>query len=281
VRLPPVIALRRVFRAKSLYILVGSLLVLFSVFLAVAAPLLARRAPTEMSPPDRLKPPSREYPLGTDEYGRDLASRIVFGMRNSLEVSVFVVCATTAMGLLVGLIAGFYPKADLVISRILDAMMSFPEIIIAISLAAVWGAGKFNIILSMSFAYFSRMARVVRASTIAVKEIEYVESARAAGATNPYVLFRYILPNILSPIIVQATFVFASAIIVEATLSFLGVGIKPPEPSLGGLLSDARNFLPVAPWLVIFPGITIVVAALGFNLQGDGLRDLLDPRLRE
>jgi peptide/nickel transport system permease protein len=276
-----VIALKRVFRAKSLYILAGSLLVLFSVFLAVAAPLLTKRSPTEMSPQDRLKPPSPEYPLGTDEFGRDLASRIVFGMRNSLEVSVLVVCATTAIGLVVGLIAGFYPKADLVASRVLDAMMSFPEIIIAISLAAVWGAGKLNIILSMSFAYFSRMARVVRASTIAVKEIEYVESARAAGATNPYILLRYILPNILSPIIVQATFVFASAIIVEATLSFLGVGIKPPEPSLGGLLSDARNFLPVAPWLVIFPGVTIVVAALGFNLQGDGLRDLLDPRLRE
>jgi peptide/nickel transport system permease protein len=275
------IAPRRVFRTKSLYILAGSLLVLFSVFLAVAAPLLARRPPTEMSPQDRLKAPSREYPLGTDEYGRDLASRIVYGMRTSLEVSVFVVCATTAIGLLVGLIAGFYPKADLVISRVLDAMMSFPEIIIAISLAAVWGAGMFNIILSMSFAYFSRMARVVRASTISIKEIEYVESARAAGATNPYVLLRYILPNILSPIIVQATFVFASAIIVEATLSFLGVGIKPPAPSLGGLLSDARNFLPVAPWLVIFPGVAIVVAALGFNLQGDGLRDLLDPRLRE
>jgi len=275
------ITLKRVFRAKHLYILVGSLLVLFSVFLAVAAPLLAKRSPTAMSPQDRLQPPSREFPLGSDEFGRDLASRIVFGMRNSLEVSVLVVCATTAIGLLIGLIAGFYPRADLVISRVLDAMMSFPEIIIAISLAAVWGAGKFNIILSMSFAYFSRMARVVRASTIAVKEIEYVESARAAGAGNPYVLLRYILPNILSPIIVQATFVFASAIIVEATLSFLGVGIKPPEPSLGGLLSDARNFLPVAPWLVIFPGITIVVAALGFNLQGDGLRDLLDPRLRE
>ena len=235
------ITLKRVFRAKHLYILVGSLLVLFSVFLAVAAPLLAKRSPTAMSPQDRLQPPSREFPLGSDEFGRDLASRIVFGMRNSLEVSVLVVCATTAIGLLIGLIAGFYPKADLVISRVLDAMMSFPEIIIAISLAAVWGAGKFNIILSMSFAYFSRMARVVRASTIAVKEIEYVESARAAGAGNPYVLLRYILPNILSPIIVQATFVFASAIIVEATLSFLGVGIKPPEPSLGGLLSDASE----------------------------------------
>ena len=169
----------------------------------------------------------------------------------------------------------------MVISRVLDAMMSFPEIIIAISLAALWGSGMVNIVLSMSFAYFSRMARVVRASTIAVKEVEFIDSGRAAGASDGYILFKYILPNILSPIIVQATMVFASAIIVEATLSFLGVGIKPPEPSLGGLLSDGRNFLPVAPWLVIAPGVAIVIVALGFNLQGDGLRDLLDPRLDE
>jgi peptide/nickel transport system permease protein len=200
-------------------------------------------------------------------------------MRNSLEIALFVVILTTAMGLLVGLIAGYFPKLDIYISRVLDAMMAFPAIIIAISLAGIWGAGKFNIIVSMSFAYFSRMARVVRASTISVKEVDYVESAKAAGAGKFYILFKYILPNILSPIIVQATFVFAYAIIVEATLSFLGVGIKPPEPSLGGILSDGRNIMAAAPWVVLFPGGAIVMAALGFNLQGDGLRDLLDPRL--
>jgi peptide/nickel transport system permease protein len=276
-----VLPVKRLRTTRSLYIFVGTGLVLFSVFIGLGAPLLTNRSPTEMEPLNRLKAPSRDHLLGTDEFGRDVSSRIMFGMRNSLEVAALVVILTTAIGLVVGLIAGYYPKTDLIISRVLDAMMSFPEIIIAISLAAIWGAGKFNIVLSMSFAYFSRMARIVRASTISVKEVEYVESARAAGAGNLYILFRYILPNILSPIIVQATMVFASAIIVEATLSFLGVGIKPPEPSLGGLLSDGRDFLPVAPWLVLAPGITIVIAALGFNLQGDGLRDLLDPRLKQ
>lgn len=266
---------------RSSYILAGTVLVVFSLFIGIFAPLLTNQSPTDMFPSNRLQPPSRDHLLGTDEFGRDVASRIIFGMRNSLQVAALVVLLTTVIGLLVGLVAGFYPKADMVISRVLDAMMSFPEIIIAISLAALWGSGKLNIVLSMSFAYFSRMARIVRASTISVKESDYIDSGRAAGAGDAYILSRYILPNILSPIIVQATMVFASAIIVEATLSFLGVGIKPPEPSLGGLLSDGRNFLPVAPWLVIAPGLTIIIAALGFNLQGDGLRDLLDPRLKE
>ncbi|HEC61197.1 MAG TPA: ABC transporter permease [bacterium] len=270
---------KRIFKATNLYILFGSLLVLISVTLAVAAPVLTKFSPTVMSPYERMLPPSKDHLLGTDNYGRDLFSRVLFGMRNSLQIALFVVILTTATGLFVGLIAGYFPKIDIYISRILDAMMAFPAIIIAISLAGIWGAGKFNIIISLSFAYFSRMARVVRASTISVKELDFVESAKVAGAGKFYILFRYILPNILSPIIVQGTFVFAYAIIVEATLSFLGVGIKPPEPSLGGILSDGRNIMAAAPWVVLFPGGAIVMAALGFNLQGDGLRDLLDPRL--
>ena len=271
--------LNRIFKSTNLYILFGSLLVLVSVTLAVTAPVLTKFSPTEMSPYERMLPPSKGHPLGTDNYGRDVFSRVLFGMRNSLEIALFVVLLTTATGLLVGLIAGYFPKIDIYISRVLDAMMAFPAIIIAISLAGIWGAGKFNIIVSMSFAYVSRMARVVRASTISVKDVDFVESAKAAGAGKFYILFKYILPNILSPIIVQATFIFAYAIIVEATLSFLGVGIKPPEPSLGGILSDGRNIMAAAPWVVLFPGGAIMMAALGFNLQGDGLRDLLDPRL--
>jgi len=255
--------------------------VLSSITLAVAAPALTKFSPTEMSPYERLLPPSKNHPMGVDQYGRDMLSRILFGMRNSLEVAFFVVLLTSAMGLTVGLIAGYFPKIDIYISRLLDAMMAFPAIIIAISLAGIWGAGKLNIIFSMSFAYFSRMARIVRASTISVKELDFIESARAAGAGNFYILIKYILPNILSPIIVQATFVFAYAIIVEATLSFLGVGIKPPEPSLGGILSEGRNIMAVAPWIVLFSGGAILLSALGFNLGGDGLRDLLDPRLKQ
>lgn len=269
------------FKKTNMYILVGGFLVFLSVFAAIAAPVLTDKMPTDIAPHNRLAPPSDDHIMGTDEFGRDIFSRILYGTRNSLEVAFMVVVITTVIGVIVGLIAGFYPKADGVISRILDGIMSFPEIIIAISLAAIWGAGKFNIVLSMSFAYFSRMARVVRGSTISVKELEYVESARSIGANDTHIISRYILPNVLSPIIVQVTFVFAYAIIVEATLSFLGVGIKPPAPSLGGMLSDGRTIMSVAPWMVLFPGAAIVIAALGFNLLGDGLRDMLDPRLKQ
>ena len=174
--------LKRIFKTTNLYLLSGSLLVLFSVTLAVTAPVLAKSSPTQISPHERLLPPSKNHPLGTDKLGRDVLSRVLFGMRNSLEIALFVVILTTAMGLAVGLVAGYFPKVDIYLSRVLDAMMAFPAIIIAISLAGIWGAGKFNIVFSMSFAYFRRMARAVRASTISVKEMDFVESAKAAGA---------------------------------------------------------------------------------------------------
>ena len=252
-----------------------------TILAAIGAPFLTDMSPTDVVPQNRLTPPSQVHIMGTDDFGRDIFCRILYGTQNSLHVAFMVVVATTVIGVIVGLIAGYYPKADGIISRVLDGIMSFPEIIIAISLAAVWGSGKMNIIMSMSFAYFSRMARIVRGSTISVKELEYVESARSIGAKDARIISRYILPNILSPIIVQVTFIFAYAIIVESTLSFLGVGIKPPMPSLGCMLSDGRNLMAVAPWMVIFPGGAIVLAALGFNLLGDGLRDLLDPRLKQ
>jgi peptide/nickel transport system permease protein len=272
---------KNIFRKTNYYILVGGLLVLLSVFSAIAAPVLTSYSPTDMAPYKRLSAPSEEHIMGTDEFGRDVFSRVLYGTRNSLQVAVMVVLIVTVTGIIVGLLIGYYDKLDKIVSRILDAMMAFPEIIIAISLAAVWGGGKTNIIMSMSFAYFSRMARVVRGSTISVRELDFVEASRAIGNNNTNVIFRHILPNVLSPIIVQATFVFAYAILVEATLSFLGVGIRPPEPSLGGMLSDGRNIMMVASWLVIYPGIAIIMAALGFNLLGDGLRDLLDPRIME
>lgn len=268
-------------RKPNYYIMVGGFFVLLSVFSALAAPLLTTKSPTEMAPYNRLLPPSEENIMGTDEFGRDIFTRVVYGTRNSLQVAFMVVIIASIVGVVVGLFIGYYPKLDSVVSRILDGLMSFPEIIIAIALAAVFGGGKFNIVLSMSFAYFSRMARVVRGSTISVKELDFVEAGKAIGSKNIDLLFRHIFPNIVSPIIVQATFVFAYAIIVEATLSFLGVGIRPPEPSLGGMLSDGRSIMAVAPWAVIYPGAAIMAAALGFNLLGDGLRDLLDPRLKQ
>jgi peptide/nickel transport system permease protein len=164
--------------------------------------------------------------------------------------------------------------------RILDAMMAFPGIIIAISLAAIWGAGKLNIILALSFAYFPKMARIVRSAVISIKDLDYVDSARAAGASDYRIISKYILKNSASPIMVQATFNFALAILDEAALSFLGVGIMPPAPSLGAMVTDARTYMVVAPWMIFAPGIMIILSVLSLNLLGDGLRDLLDPHLK-
>lgn len=265
---------------RNPYIAIGGLLVLLAVFAALAAPLLTDYDPAQMEPRARLEAPSAEHPMGTDNYGRDVMSRVLFGARNSLQVGFSVVVLSVIGGILVGLVAGYLPKADMIISRVIDGLMAFPEIIIAITLAAVLGAGMGNIVIAMAFAYFTRMARIVRGSTLGVKDMEYVESARVIGASNIYIVFRYILPNILSPIVVQATFVFAFSILVESTLSFLGVGIRPPAPSWGSMLSDGRDFMTVAPWLVLYPGASIVIASLGFNLLGDGLRDYLDPKLK-
>lgn len=263
------------------YILVGGILVIIAVLVAVLAPLITTFDPLEVDTKNRLLSPSITHPMGTDEFGRDVMSRVLYGARISIQVGISVVCVTTIIGSIVGVIAGYCPKADNIIMRILDGFMAFPGIIIAICLAAIWGAGRLNIILALSFAYFPPMARIVRSCVITVKEWECVESARAAGAKDVYIVLKYILSNSLSPIIVQATFSFAVAILDEAALSFLGVGITPPNPSWGGMITEARSFMAVAPWTMIFPGIAIVLTVLGLNLLGDGLRDLLDPRLQE
>ncbi len=263
------------------YIVVGGMLVILAVIVAILAPLITTFDPIEVDAKNRLLSPSTIHPMGTDEFGRDVMSRVLYGARTSIQVGVSVVLLTTIIGSIVGVIAGYYSKIDNIIMRILDGFMAFPGIIIAICLAAIWGAGKLNIILALSFAYFPPMARIVRSCVITVKEWECVESARAAGAKNIYIILKYILSNSLSPIIVQATFSFAVAILDEAALSFLGVGIAPPNPSWGGMITEARSFMAVAPWTMIFPGIAIVLTVLGLNLLGDGLRDLLDPRLQE
>lgn len=263
------------------YIVVGGILVVLALLLALLAPLITKFDPLEIDAKNRLLSPSLIHPMGTDEFGRDVMSRVLYGARISLQVGISVVLLTTVIGSIVGVIAGYYPKADNLIMRILDGFMAFPGIIIAICLAAIWGAGKLNIILALSFAYFPPMARIVRSCVITVKEWECVESAKAVGAKNTYIILKYILSNSLSPIIVQATFSFAVAILDEAALSFLGVGIAPPNPSWGGMITEARSFMAVAPWTMIFPGIAIVLTVLGLNLLGDGLRDLLDPRLQE
>lgn len=268
-------------RQPHAYILTGGILVALVLMLALLAPLLTTYDPLDMMPRNRLLPPSSQHLLGTDEFGRDVLSRVLYGARASVQIGLAVVFVTIISGTLVGMLAGYYKGLDNLLMRILDGLMAFPEIIIAITLAAIWGSGMTNIIFAMSFAYFPRMARVVRGSVMASRELEYVEAARALGGRNTYIMARHILPNCLSPILVQATFCFASAILAEAALSYLGVGIKEPTPSWGGMISQGRDFMSVAPWLVNVPGVAIILSVLGLNLLGDGLRDFFDPRLKQ
>ena len=252
------------------------LLILFAA--AAAAPLVSSVGPLHTNAAIRLTPPSAGFLFGTDEFGRDILSRVCYGIRVSIFIGLSVVVITTFAGVAMGLICGWFEKADKIISRILDGFMAFPEIILAITLSAIWGAGEWNLIFAMSFAFFPRMTRVVRSSVLTVKSQEHIMSGKAAGASNLRLIFKYVLPGCVSAITVQATFCFASAILAEAALSFLGVGIQDPAPSLGGMVSSARNFMTVAPWTILIPGAVIMIMVLVINLMGDSLRDILDPR---
>ncbi|MFZ3048052.1 MAG: ABC transporter permease [Desulfatirhabdiaceae bacterium] len=266
---------------KNRYMVIGGFLIFICVSMALFAPWLARVDPLAIDPVNRLRPPSSAHWMGTDELGRDIYSRVVYGSRTSIQIGFLVVLLSTAFGTIVGLSAGYFKRVDTIVMRILDGLMAFPDIIIAVTLAAIWGSGKGTLVLAMVTAYFPRMTRTVRAAAINVCELEYVESAKAIGCTSLYIIRNYILPNSLSPIIVQAAFIFAAAVLSEAALSFLGVGIRPPTPTWGGMVSQGRTFIVIAPWVIIFPGIAIAMAVLGLNLLGDGLRDHMDPRLKK
>lgn len=267
----------QLWRKQKASCLAAAVLILI-VAAAIAAPLVYADGPLAMSAFQRLQAPSFLHWLGTDEYGRDVMARTCYGIRISLLIGLVVVTLSTVLGIVLGLICGYYPAADRIISRVLDGLMAFPEIILAITLAAIWGAGTGNIIFALTFAYFPKMARVVRGSVLAAKEQEYVLSGIAAGAKTGHLIWRYILPSCLSPIIVQATFCFASAVLSEAALSFLGVGIKEPAPSLGNMVSVGRSFMTIAPWIILAPGATIMLMVLALNILGDGLRDAFDPK---
>lgn len=265
---------------RSSYVMIGGIILIVLLLSALFAPLLAPHDPYQINGADRLQAPSAQYLLGTDNLGRDILSRLLYGTQVSMIVGFSCVAIALTSGIIVGLLCGYYPKADKIVMRFLDACMAFPDIIVAITLSAIWGSGKTSLIIALSIAYFPRMARTVRGSALAIKEMEYIESARAVGCNAVYILSRYILPNCLSPIIIQAAFIFAIAILGEAALSFLGVGIPYSTATWGGMLSESRNYID-SPWMMIFPGAAIAISVLGLNLLGDGLRDLLDPRLRD
>ena len=259
---------------------VGGALILIIVASAVAAPLLAPFDPVALNVPDRLLPPGPAHPFGTDEFGRDILSRTLYGARLSLVVGALVTLLATTAGIVVGLAAGSNPGADRILMRIMDGLMAFPDVLLAIGLMASLGPSVRNVILSLGFVYTPRIARVVRAAVLVVVRQEYVEAARAVGASHSRILARHILVNCASPVIVQATFITAYAMLGEAALSFLGVGVPPQVPTWGGIISAGQVYLRQAPWISIFPGTAIVLSVLALNLLGDGLRDFLDPRLR-
>ncbi len=269
---------RMIRRRRIVGVGLGLILAIFAV--AAAAPVLAPHDPLALDVPARLRPPGPGHPFGTDEFGRDILSRTLYGARLSLMVGVIVTLAATSAGIVVGLIAGTSPRADRVLMRVMDGLMAFPDILLAIALMASLGPSARNVILSLAFVYTPRIARVVRASVLVIASQEYVEAARAVGARRARILVRHILVNSASPVIVQATFITAYAMLGEAALSFLGVGVPPQIPTWGGIISQGQVYLRQAPWISIFPGAAIILSVLGLNLLGDGLRDFLDPRLR-
>ena len=278
-RSPTAILVGKLFRRKL--VLAGAAILVVVTLLALFAPWITPYGPMSMKISDRLQSPRLAHWFGTDELGRDVFSRVVFGARYSLMIGASVVLISVTGGVLLGLTAGFFRRLDGPIMRVVDAMMSFPDILLAIALVAVLGASMTNVILALAIVYTPRVARVVRASTLVVRELLFIEAARALGVSTWRILFIHILNNIASPILVQATFIFAYAVLAEAGLSFLGVGVPPELPTWGTMIASGQQFAHQAIWLVVFPGVAIVLSALSLQMVGDGFRDLLDPKLRK
>jgi peptide/nickel transport system permease protein len=266
---------------KSPALMIGFLIVLFLALVALTAPLWAPYGSNEMRMTSILVGPSAEHLFGTDDFGRDILSRVAYGTRMSLLVGVSVSFFATSLGIILGSLAGFYDRIDSPIMRVMDVFMAFPAILLAIGIMAVLGQAVTNIIIALTIPYIPRIARVVRGEILQLREEEFVLAARAIGKADGGIMIRHLLPNCLGPILIQLTYILALAILAESGLNFLGVGVPPNVATLGGTLSDARTFLRTAPWMAMFPGIAISLLVLGFNLLGDGLRDVMDPRMEQ
>lgn len=249
------------------------------VLAALLSPWLAPFSASQLSIIHRLKMPDAVHLLGTDELGRDVLSRLLIGGQTSLGVGLSVVILTALLGVTLGILAGYFRRLDAPLSRLIDAMMAFPDILLAIALVAALGPSTTNVIIALSVVYTPRLARVIRASTLVIRELPYIEAAKALGVPTPLILWRHILRNLASPLLVQCTFIFANAILAEAGLSFLGVGISADIPTWGTMISQGRQYMDQAGWIMLFPGLAIVITVLSLQLLGDGLRDMLDPRL--
>jgi peptide/nickel transport system permease protein len=261
--------------------MIGMVLIVLLLLTAVGADFIAPQGIDDQDLRKGLWPQSREFPLGTDEFGRDMLSRIIHGSRVSLQVGIIATALSAVVGVFLGLIAGYSGGIfDYVVQGMVDVSWAFPTVLFALFLIAVLGPGLTNVMIAVGLGYWGGYARVVRGQVLSLRERDYITAAHAIGASDLRIMIRHILPNILAPVIVMSTMMMADAILIEATLSFLGMGAQPPIPSWGSILASGRTYLRLAPWVTLFPGIAIMLTVLGFNLLGDGLRDALDPRLR-
>ncbi len=257
----------------------GLVLVGIVVALALLADVIAPFDPLKGNFRARMVPPGAEHWLGTDHFGRDILSRILHGAQVSLHIGFLVALFTALGGAVIGAAAGYFRPADGPLMRLMDAFMAFPPIILAIAISSVLGASVTNVVIALAIAATPHTARVVRASVMVVREMEYVEAARALGAGHARILLRHVMANAMAPLVVRVTYVFAIAILNEAVLSFIGVGPPPPTPTFGAIIANGRDFIVSAPWITVAPGMAILVSVLGLNMLGDGLRDVLDPRM--
>jgi peptide/nickel transport system permease protein len=266
--------------SKNKLSLIGATAVLILVCVSLLAPFISPYDPTTIDVYNVLLPPSTEHLLGTDELGRDLLSRIIWGSRVSLKVGLVAVGIALCIGTLIGAVAGFYGgKIDAVLMRFVDIMLAFPTFFLILAVIAILEPSIFTIMAVIGITSWMDVARLVRAEFLTLKERDFVDAAKAAGVSNPRLIFKHLLPNALSPVFVAATFGIAGAILVESGLSFLGLGVQPPEPSWGNILTSGKDNIEVAWWLSLYPGLAILITVLSYNLVGEGLRDALDPRL--
>jgi peptide/nickel transport system permease protein len=276
---PPVVAGRWRWLRKHPTLILGGLLLIAVAVIALAAPALATHDPQDIDPLARLQPPSADHRFGTDALGRDVYSRAVWGGRVSLVVGITVALLSTAIGVVLGLLAGFVRPIEGLVMRVMDGLMAIPGILLAIALMAVTRASLTTVIVAITVPEVPRVVRLVRSLALTLREQLFVEAARAIGTRLPQILWRHVLPNMMAPLIVQATFIAASAVLIEAALSFLGVGVPAQIPSWGNMMAEGRNFVAVAFHIILYPGILLALTVLAINLLGDGLRDALDPRL--
>jgi peptide/nickel transport system permease protein len=268
---------------KNRLAMIGLIILSFLIAVAIAAPIISDyEIAIKQNIRNRLQPPNKENVFGTDQYGRDIFARIVFGARVSLFAGIVGISTSSIIGAIIGSVAGYYGgRVDNILMRLMDILMALPSMLLAISIVAALGAGLTNLIIALSVSYIAQFSRIIRSSVLSIKNQEFIEAAVACGTRDRRIIFKHIIPNAIGPLLVQSTLSIASAIILISSLSFLGLGIKPPMPEWGSMLADARSQMRNYPYLVIIPGLAIILSVMGLNLIGDGLRDALDPRLKD